>query len=79
MDEGLIYYKIELDEVRKKLSKLNPRKPPGSNNIHPRILKEMSGVLDKASGNIIPKYTGKRKDTNDWKYAKVTAIFKKGE
>ena len=44
---GLESYKIGVEDVRKKLSILNPNKSPGSDNLHPRILREMKNVLDK--------------------------------
>ena len=59
--------------------KLIPSKSPGSDNIHPRILREMSGVLDKPLAILYQNTLAKGKILNDWKHAKVTAIFKKGE
>ena len=43
----LSQYTISQEEVRKKLSKLNLSKLPGSDNRHLRMLREMSNVLDK--------------------------------
>ena len=61
MDEELRDYENELDEVRKKLSKLKPSKSSGSDNIHPVILKEMSGVLDKPWAILYQKYWLKKR------------------
>ena len=65
MDKELRDYKIELDEVRKKLSKLNWSKSQDSDNIHPRILKEMSGVLDKPLAILYQNTLAKQKIPND--------------
>ena len=77
--EELKDYKIELDEVRKKLSNLNPSKSPGCDTIHPRICKEMNGVCDKPLAVLYHNTLAKGKITNDWKHPNVTKIFKKGE
>ena len=79
MDEELKHYKIKLEKVMKKLSKLNPSKSPESDNIHPRILKDMSGVLDKSLAILYQNTLAKGKIPNDQKHAKVTTIFKKRE
>ena len=79
MDEELRDYKIELDEDMKKLSILNPSKSSGSDNIHPRILEQVSGVLNKSLAIFYQNTLAKGKIQNDWKHAKATAVFKKGE
>ena len=72
-------YTITQEEVRKKLSKLNPSKSPGSDNIHPRVLREMSNVLDKPLTVLYQTTLESGRIPSDWKHAKVTEIFKKGE
>ena len=72
-------YQLEVEEVRKKLSRLNPNKSPGSDNLHPRILKEMKDVMDKPLTMLYQRTLSTGMIPHEWKHAKVTAIFKKGE
>ena len=37
--------KITEEDVKKKLSKLNPTKSPGPDGLHPRVLKEAADVI----------------------------------
>ena len=76
---GLESYEIGVEDVRKKLSILNPNKSPGSDNLHPRILREMKNVLDKPLTMLYQETLTTGMIPDDWKHAKVTAIFKKGE
>ena len=47
VEEELKEYRIDPEEVRKKLSKLNPSKSSGPSNLHSKVLKELSKALDK--------------------------------
>ena len=76
---GLESYEIGVEDVRKKLSILNPNKSPGSDNLHPSILREMKNVLDKPLTMLYQETLTTGMIPDDWKHAKVTAIFKKGE
>ena len=76
---GLKSYEIGVEDVRKKLSILNPNKSPGSDKLHPRILREMKNVLDKPLTMLYQETLTTGMIPDDWKHAKVTAIFKKGE
>ena len=47
LDNKLEFFTIEAEDVRKKLDNLNQSKSPGPDNIHPRLLKEMSSVIQR--------------------------------
>ena len=73
---GLESYEIGVEDVRKKLSILNPNKSPGSDNLHPRILRKMKNVLDKPLTMLYQETLTTGMIPDDWKHAEVTAIFK---
>ena len=79
LEDDLTDYEVKVEKVRKKLAALNLNKSPGPDNIHPCVLKEMSEVLDKPLAVLYQNSIKMGKIPNDWKHAKVTAIFKKGE
>ena len=79
IEDDLTDYEVKVEEVRKKLVALNLNKSPGPDNIHPCVLKEMSEVLDKPLAILYQNSIKMEKIPNDWKHAKVTVIFKKGE
>ena len=72
---------IEFSEngVRNLLDKLKINKAPGPDQIHPRILKEMSSVIAPILTMIYRKSyeTGELPDV--WKLANITPVFKKGK
>ena len=70
---------ITEEAVEEKLASLDPCKTPGADNLHPRILKELSKSLAKPLALIFNKSLQNGKLPSDWKKANVTAIFKKGE
>ena len=47
LDNKLEFFTNEPEDVRKKLDTLNPSKSLGPDNIHPRLLKEMSSVIQR--------------------------------
>ena len=79
IEDDLTDYEVKVEGVRKKLAALNPNKSPGPDNIHPCVLKELSEVLNKPLAILYQNSRKMGKIPNDWKHAKVTAIFKKGE
>ena len=79
VEEELKEYRIDPEEVRKKLSKLSPAKSSGPDNLHSKILKELSKVLDKPLQILYQNTLTKRNTTEEWKHANVTDIFKKGD
>ena len=58
---------------------MNVSKSPGPDNIHPRILKELSAVICKPLSLIFNNSILIGKLPDDWKCATVTAIYKKGD
>ena len=65
--------------VLDKLNNLNVTKTPGADNMHPRVLKELSKSISKPLTLLFNKSISEGKLPVDWKTANVTAIFKKGE
>ena len=75
--EELKEYRTDPEEVRKKLSKLNPAKSSVPNNLHSKILIELSTALDKALQILYQNTLTKRNISDEWKHVNVTGIFKK--
>lgn len=70
---------IDIDKVRKKLSKLKIDKSPGPDTISPRILKELCDVLALPIYIIFKTSLTSCEIPKDWKTANITALFKKGD
>ena len=64
--------------VRKKLKALKANKSPGPDNIHPRILKELSDELAKPLSLLFIASAEQETIPDEWRTATVSAIFKKG-
>ena len=64
--------------MEKKLKKLNTKKAQGPDLIPPRVLQEISKEIAKPLGILLNKSLQEGKVPEEWKYAKVTAIFNKG-
>ena len=60
------------------LKSLNVSKSPGPDEIHPRILKELSLELSKPLTMLFNKSIHDGKIPDKWKVAEVRPIFKKG-
>ena len=69
---------ISAEEVEKKLKKLNTKKAQGPDLIPPRVLQEISKEIAKPLSILFNKSLQEGKVPEEWKYAEVTAIFKKG-
>ena len=67
------------EEVFKKLKKMNPRKSPGPDGLHPRVLKESADVIALPLTLIFNKSLSEGVVPNEWKVAHVTALFRKGK
>ena len=65
--------------VQKLLKDLKPGKAAGSDNISPRVLKEVSDVVADPLTAIFRKSLSEGKVPRDWKHFNVTPIFKKGQ
>ena len=69
---------ISAESVEKKLRQLNPQKAQGPDQIPPKVLKEASKELAIPLTKLFKKSIDEGKIPADWKFAEVTAIFKKG-
>ena len=65
--------------IRKKLAELNRTKSPGFDEIHPHVLAELSEVLTEPLHIIFSSTIAESELPEDWKEARVTALFKKGD
>ena len=64
--------------VAKALNALKPDSSPGIDNMQPRILKELRQEISKPLGIIFRQSLNEGKVPQEWKKARITAIFKKG-
>ena len=70
--------KVELDDVYRRLTDLKVNTSAGPDNIHPRVLKELSAVLKYPIQIILQQSLNECKIPTDWKLANITPIHKKG-
>ena len=77
-DKTLTVGEISQADVSKKLSQLLVNKSPGPDGLHPKVLKEMSGILDLPLTILFNKSLKEGELPDDWTTADVIAIFKKG-
>ncbi|CAJ0955931.1 unnamed protein product [Ranitomeya imitator] len=66
------------EEVRNRLNKIKIDKSPGPDGIHPRVLRELSNVIDKPLFLIFRDSIATGSVLQDWRIANVVPIFKKG-
>ncbi|CAJ0964813.1 unnamed protein product [Ranitomeya imitator] len=66
------------EEVRNRLNKIKIDKSPGPDGIHPRVLRELSNVIDKPLFLIFRDCIATGSVPQDWRIANVVPIFKKG-
>ena len=65
--------------IRKKLAELNRTKSPGFDEIQPHVLAELSEVLTEPLQIFFSSTNAESELPEDWKEARVTALFKKGD
>lgn len=72
-------FDIRTEGVLVQLKKLNPHKATGPDDIGPRVLKELADVLAAPLANLFQKSLDKSEVPDDWRKARVTPLFKKGD
>ncbi len=77
-DDVLIDVDITEDLVRKKLNEINQNKSAGADNLHPRVLKEISESLVTPVTLIYRKSLDESFLPQVWRDANITPIHKKG-
>ena len=77
-NEVLSNITINQSDILKKLKKIKVNKSPGPDNIHPRVLHEISSEICEPLEYIFQSSINTQKLPAEWKHAKVTAIYKKG-
>uniref|UniRef100_A0A8D0CDV4 Reverse transcriptase domain-containing protein n=1 Tax=Salvator merianae TaxID=96440 RepID=A0A8D0CDV4_SALMN len=70
---------IETERVREYLANLNEFKSPGPDGLHPRVLKELAGVIAEPLAVIFENSWRTGEVPDDWRRANVVPIFKKGK
>jgi len=68
----------EQELVIKVLNKLKSDKSPGPDNMHPKLLQEVSAEVVKPLTLLFQKSIAEGKLPDDWKKANITPIYKKG-
>ena len=69
---------IQVETVREFLLHLDCHKSIGPNGLHPRVLRELGGVIDKPLSAIYQRSWLSGEVPEDWRLANVTPIYKKG-
>jgi len=67
-----------VDEVEEQLNKLNIYKSTGPDDLHPRMLRNLSEIISSPLTEIFNRSMTTGIIPDDWKTANITAIFKKG-
>jgi hypothetical protein len=70
---------ISTETIKKKLDNLKIDKSPGPDNIHPRILRELSNILSEPLSIICNNSFTNSVCPDEWRCANVIALFKKGD
>jgi hypothetical protein len=70
---------ISAETIKKKLDNLTIDKSPGPDNIHPRILRELSNILSEPLSIIYSNSYTNSVCPDEWRCANVIALFKKGD
>ena len=76
--EFLDSVKITEQLVKKKLDELRTDKSPGVDEIHPKLLRELSCELAKPLAKMFQKSLEDGVVPEDWRNANITSLFKKG-
>ncbi|KGL80459.1 RNA-directed DNA polymerase from mobile element jockey, partial [Tinamus guttatus] len=71
--------RVEEDWVREHLRKLDIHKSMGSDEMHPRVLRELADAIAKPLSIIFERSWRMGEVPEDWKKANVMPVFKKGK
>ena len=77
-NESLSSINISEQLVLKKLKELKTNKSPGPDDLHPKLLFELSKIISKPLAKLYTLSLNSGLIPNDWKLAHVTPLFKKG-
>ena len=77
-NDQLLDIVIKKDMVQQKLEELHSNKSQGPDEIHPRLLKELSSVIAEPFAKLFQNSLVPGVVPNDWREANITALFKKG-
>ena len=72
-------FTISTEGVHRQLRSLNPYKATGPDDISPRVLKELADVLSHPLTQLFQKSLDTSTVPDDWKKARVTPLYKKGD
>jgi hypothetical protein len=78
-DKNLSDIVITVDLIKKKIDCLRKDSAPGPDNIHPQLMKETKNEIAHPLSIIFRKSIDTGCVPRDWKLAKITPIFKKGQ
>ena len=67
-----------LTEVNKLLKELNTTKSPGPDQVHPKVLYELTDIIDKPLCTIFNSSFKTGTVPEGWRIGQITALFKKG-
>jgi hypothetical protein len=67
-----------LTEVNKLLKELNTTKSPGTDQVHPKVLNELTDIIDKPLCTIFNSSFKTGTVPEGWRIGQITALFKKG-
>ena len=76
-DTSLTNADVSVDDMKSLLQNLNPDKSPGTDEIHPRLLKECASSLAKPFKTLFDLTMKVGQIPDDWKKAEVRPIYKK--
>ena len=78
-EEGLLQnIQVGVEEVKDQLGNLREDKAPGPDNMHPRVLSEVSEQVREMLTDIFYSSLKSGQVPEDWRVANVTSLFKKG-